>query len=362
MPTKVFDAFTRLDASDVNAYLANKSISNAVINGAFEFWQRGTSLTGSGYLADRFATETSGGTTTTSRQTFTPGAAPLSGYESAFFARVATSGQSGAADLTIYQQAVENVRNFAGQTVTLSFFAKASSGTPKIYGELEQLFGSGGSPSSAVIIAGSQVTVSTSWARYSVTMQVPSIAGKTIGTDLNSSALRIRLWLSAGSNFNARTGSLGIQNSTLDIWGVQLEAGTVANDFRRNANSIQGELAACQRYYQKSFLLETTPQNGPNTTSFVSIDGVFSYTSSNSFTGGFLPFYVNMRVKPTMTFFGNSLGQSQYFTGSTSNTNAWSVSAVDIFSIGQNGVSLQQQVVNQQLISIRMHWVANAEL
>jgi hypothetical protein len=110
--------------------------------------------------------------------------------------------------------------------------------------ELSQSFGSGGS--TAVRTNFSQVTLSTSWQRYSVSITVPSIAGKTIGS---GSLVQLGFWFSAGSDFNARTGSLGIQSNTFDIWGVQLEAGAVATPFRRNAPSIQAELAACQRYY-----------------------------------------------------------------------------------------------------------------
>jgi len=246
MPTKVFDAFTRLDASDVNAYLANKSISNAIINGAFDFNQRGfTSLTASGYGHDRWRLTAGGdGTTTYTPQTFTPGAAPFAGNEAVGFARVVTTGQTNSLVASLLAQRVEDVRTFAGQTVTISFYAKSGSGTPQISLQFLQNFGSGGSTDVNTFVV--KHTLSTSWERYTASVTVPSISGKTLGA---GSYLNLLIWVSAGSTFNSSTDSLGIQSNTFDIWGVQLEAGTVANDFRRNANSIQGELAACQRYY-----------------------------------------------------------------------------------------------------------------
>jgi hypothetical protein len=335
MPRKEFESFTRLDASDVNTYLMDQTVmtfagtaargsaigtategmvtwlndenalqvydgtawnglaasgGNAIINGAFEINQRSfSSSTASGFGFDRWLLGVVGdGTTTYSSQAFTLGSAPIAGYEAANHARIVTSGQTLTGSLSLLDQKIEGVRNFAGQTVTLSFFAKAGSGTPEIALEIGQNFGSGGS--SFVPTLAGQVTLNTSWQRYSVTVQVPSIAGKTIGS---GDFLHARFWFSAGSDFNARTDSLGIQSNTFDIWGVQLEAGPTANVFRRNANSIQGELAACQRYF---FVLT------PPTTGYTKLASGYVQNALIVQACGPVSHPVTMRAAPTVTF------------------------------------------------------------
>jgi hypothetical protein len=224
---------------------------NAIINGDFAINQRGfTSLTATNFGFDRFNNVIAGGTGTATftPQVFTPGTAPVAGYESTNYLRVVTTGQSATSTITRTQQSIEDVRTFAGQTATFSFWAKAATGTPSISVELGQGFGSGGSPSADVTTLAGKVTLSTSWARYSVTVAVPSISGKTLGTTANTSKLDVRLWVSAGSDFNARTGTLGIQSNTFEIWGLQAEAGSIATPFQTATGTLQGELALCQRY------------------------------------------------------------------------------------------------------------------
>ena len=227
---------------------------NAILNSDFSINQRAfTSTTTTGtYGFDRWVLICSGGTNTYSAQTFTLGSAPVAGYESANYARVISSGQSATTSSTILRQNIESVRTFANTTVTVSFWARASAGTPKVAVELTQSFGSGGSPSADVNTYAGQVTLSTAWTRFSVTVAVPSISGKTIGTTANTSSLILNLWTSAGSDFNSRTGSLGIQSTTIDFWGVQIERGSAATTFTIATGTIEEELAACQRYYWRN--------------------------------------------------------------------------------------------------------------
>jgi hypothetical protein len=264
---------------------------NKIINGDFTINQRNFSstTTSTTYGLDRWNYDYSDGTSTYSVQTFTPGAAPVAGYEAKNFARIVTTGQTLTTANTRFTQSIEDVRTFAGQTVTVSFWAKAATGTPKIAVELAQAMGAGGSGGGNNTIG--NVTITTSWARYSVTGSVAGLSGATIGT---SSALILRLFVSAGSAFNARTGSMGIQTNTFDIWGVQAEAANTASPFQTATGTIQGELAACQRYCVM-YKADVT---------YNRYAGGLNYSTTKCNGNIFLP--VEMRIAPSLTTTGTA--------------------------------------------------------
>jgi hypothetical protein len=281
--TLVADSSTTTGLRWQGDYAAGKT---KIINGDFRINQRAftSTTTSATYGFDRFSLISSDGTNTYSAETFTPGTAPVAGYESINFARLVSTGQTATSALTSLNQGIEDVRTFAGETITVSFWAKASSGTPNVVVWTRQNFGSGGS--TIVEIGSTKKAISTSWARYSFTIAVPSISGKTIGT---GSFLAIRVVTSAGTDRSAYTDSIGIQSATIDIWGVQAEAGSVATAFQTATGTIQGELAACQRYYFRA--------NWAGETGY----GIFGSGSAYSTTQAActVAFPVPMRVRPT---------------------------------------------------------------
>ena len=325
---------------------------NAIINGDFRINQRGftSTTTNLAFGFDRFQIEYAGGTTTMSAQTFTVGSPAATGFESPNFCRVVSSGQSAASDYSVFYQKIEDVRTFANSTVTVSFWAKAGSGTPKVALELQQIFGSGGSTFVTTYV--SQATLSTSWARYSFTGTVPNINGKTVGA---SSYFQPVIWVSGGSTYNSRTGSLGIQNNTFDFWGVQVERGSVATPFEQRP--MQTELALCQRYFQKSYSQGVTA----GTVTDAGVYGFYGSTSGYNTILGTVQLKVSMRVAPTtVTYYRNDTGGigGAWFTGSSSGN----ATPTTVYA-GDSSFSFYQVANNPYVVGGMFgHWTASAEL
>jgi hypothetical protein len=270
---------------------------NKIINGDMGVWQRGTSFSNPAvgtFAADRWRFnnfDVAPTTYSTSQQTFTPGTAPVAGYEGTYFMRstITTVGSNTAYDP--FAQRIEDVRTFAGQTVTLSFWAKTDSArTVQI--QMLQNFGSGGSASVTVTaFASNSFSATTAWQRFTVTLAIPSISGKTIGTD--SFFLLIFRQISASG-------------SVLDLWGVQLEAASTASNFQTATGTKQGELAACQRYYYR--------QTAGSAFGVLSNFGIATSTTN---AGVVLNMPVTMRVVPTALDYSTVRLTDQYLSSPT---------------------------------------------
>jgi hypothetical protein len=242
------EAMLRAETPQEQFNLIGAGRRNLIINGAMQVWQRGTgsqAVTNGDYeLADRWIYFINGATATTSQQSFTVGQTSVPS-EPEYFLRTSVAANSGASDYCILAQHIEGVRTAAGQTVTVSFWAKSSVNGNQIGVEFNQTFGGGGSSRVTTTGGSEAVTLSTEWQKYTVTKQIGSIAGKTIGS---SDFFELYFWMSSGSTYAARSASIGNQEGDFDITGVQLEVGKVATPFEHR--SYGEELALCQRYFQ----------------------------------------------------------------------------------------------------------------
>jgi hypothetical protein len=213
---------------------------NRIINGDFGISQRGTSFSitaDNTYTLDRFTFfgNGSGYTKTVTQQSFTPGTAPVAGYEGTSFCRFAQSVAGTSGTYNLMMQKVENARTFAGQTVTFSMWVKADAARTCFF-SVNRNYGSGGTSQEYSIVTDTNISVTTAWQRFSYTFVMPSVTGKTIGA---GSFIEMNL------NFPNNTAQ------TIETWGWQLEYGSKATPFQTATGTIQGELAACQRYYNR---------------------------------------------------------------------------------------------------------------
>lgn len=229
---------------------------NKIINGAMEINQRGSSsYTANGYTLDRWTLFNSGGTFAASQQSYANGSKPAFGLKN--FLRVTRTSPSSILYIT---QKIEDVSFYDNIDITVSFYAKAT-GAVTLPSRVMQEFGSGGSAS--VTVGSVNHSLTTTLQRFTATFTCPSLSGKTIGT----------------SSYFELTFDMPATTETIEISGVQLEAGRVATPFEMR--QYGAELALCQRYYQKA-----SAYNG--------------IAGSSATVNGVVPFSVVMRAAPTL--------------------------------------------------------------
>lgn len=133
-------------------------------------------------------------------------------------------------------QRIADVRTLGGQTVTLSFYAKyTTTATTLATINIAQNFGTGGTPSSTVTTTvTTNLALTTSWTRYIYTFTIPSLSGKTLGTN-NNSYLQLSFDVGNAAAYN------------FSIWGVMLEQRPTASRFV--IPDIGTELYKCLRFY-----------------------------------------------------------------------------------------------------------------
>ena len=280
-----FDGAKWASGSGAMAPTFNDVGRNLIHNPLFNIAQRGAGpFTTNVYTLDRWAAGFVGGSLSVTQGALADADRTAIGDEAAEYAlQSVVVGGAPAASMTLLQHPIEDVRRLSGKTVTVSFWARAASGTPKIGVDWLQYFGSGGSPSAAISTTGTAVTISATWTRYAVTMTIPSAAGKVLGTN-NDHSHRLQIWFSSGTTNNAIAGGIGVQSGTFSLWGVQCEIGPTATPLEKP--DPQQDLAKCQRFYQQA--MYATVGNA----------------TAGSYLGGQCLFPVPMRAAPTIVVGG----------------------------------------------------------
>ncbi len=197
-----------------------------------------------------------------------------------------------------YSMETADALRFAGQTITFSFYAKAGANYSPTSSLLGFRLGSGtgtdqnlltGGYTGNVNVLDSTQAITTTWTRYSFTASV------------GSTATELGLFF-----YSTPTGTAGA-NDWYEITGVQVEVGNQVSPFTRAGGTIQGELAACQRYFN---MLGINQANAP-----------LGIAASSSTTLMYLVVTMPVAMRTSPTIYQNS--GTNYFQAINYNFNTW---------------------------------------
>ena len=241
---------------------------NLVMNGGFDVWQRGTTVTPASntyqnFTADRWSAYF-GGTYTQQQTTL-----PNGDYVNYFRGVLGTTGGN---RININNFIENGNRLISGKEVTITFWLKTSVIDSQINVKLQTTNGS--NFSSYILVANRYIESSTSWKKYEITLRC--------NDDIANIGARPHVLF----EIDGVDGSWA-NGTTFEIAQVQIELGKVATPFEHR--SYGEELALCQRYYYEAGVQP------------IDLVGVGHSSGYSGVTSGRITFPVTMRATPTYT-------------------------------------------------------------
>lgn len=357
---------------------------NYILNGNFELWQRGFgNVTGLGsvqqYHADRF--QWAAGTITAQVTSFR---APVATY----------------ANYTSLPRTCNYMQQYSVTTAQPSLSAGSTAGPwIKVEGyDIQDMLEQGALSSGFILsfyVASSvtgtytlqfsngsfnnnyfttyTINSANTWQRVSIQLTAAEVlTGISSGTwnYTNGIGMYLRFWLASGTgahgvNQNVWTSStnnipaaqvnfLSTLSNSWGITGIMLNVGNTLPDFRMRGESQADELGLCQRYYEKTYNIDTQPA------SITAVGIIYGFNAENSGTSN--PtinhhYKVRKRANPTTTYYNSVTGA----------VGTWRASGGADLTVSQlvnseNGASLQFTTPLAAGNAIAGHLVSDAEL
>lgn len=345
--------------------ILNRS-KNLIINGAMDYWQRALSFvspSSSTYLADRFEQSKVGSFAhTISRDTDVPSIIEAK-YQFPYSMKlVLTTPQDvlAAGDrCTIWQKLEGNTLSpEAGKKLTLSFWVKAT-----LTGIYSVSFRNGAADRS--LVRNFEINSSNTWEKKIIT-----ITHDTSGTWDYSTGIGMYVGfnLAMGSTYHApqedswlngnyqglATQVNGVQTGATNflVTGIMLNPGEQASGFSRAGGDVVNELILCQRYYEKSYNLDTIPGTATVTGEMY----MFKGSPSTSARGG-VRFATRKRVAPSIVAYSPITGAANIVRNDASEVGA-------VYSnVGEAGYVQDKTGASDTSQSlVQFHYTADAEL
>ncbi|WP_311276172.1 hypothetical protein [Methylobacterium sp. WCS2018Hpa-22] len=338
------DRFVRMDGAN-SAQFGSR---NRFVNGAFEVWQRGTSIPAANnnnrYVCDmvQCVMNGAGATMQYDRIVDSDGKTKL---------RAQTSGVPTDATLNVLKFYCEGGSTFAGKRVAISFnMRKFGSGgnfpMPNPVA-LRQNFGTGGTPSPQVVCPivsfPADQTFTANDTRFTYIFDVPSLTDKVFGTN-GDDHLNWNVYLPLNVAFK-------VMISEMQIEEIGTVGAAIPSPFERRTPADY--LMMCQRYYEKSYNVDDAPGAATNAGSLQQQ----AQAAAAGLALGSVRFASGKRATPAVTLYNPVTGTtSTPVRNGTANTNV----AGTVQNIGTGGFTVSSPASVAAGDTVQTHWIADA--